>query len=75
MKKGSKSSSVGCTLTPRLLRTREAASYLSCSAWKIRRLVQDNSLPYVSDSEFGAWYFDIRDLDHYVETHKHNFDL
>jgi hypothetical protein len=31
----------------RLLRTREAAAYLSLSAWKLRSLVADGELPVV----------------------------
>jgi excisionase family DNA binding protein len=75
MKKRSNSGPIGVTITPRLLRTREAAAYLGCSAWKIRRLVQDGALPYIPASEFGAWWFDITDLDQFVETQKRHFDL
>jgi excisionase family DNA binding protein len=60
-------------LTRRLLRTREAAYYLGSSPWKIRRLVQEGLLPYVSDSEGGGrWLFDVKDLDVYIETNKHS---
>lgn len=76
MKKRSKSGPIGVTITPRLLRTREAATYLGCSRWKIRRLVQDGVLPYIpASSEFGCWWFDRSDLDRYVETQKRHFDL
>jgi excisionase family DNA binding protein len=75
MKIGSKSGPIGGTVTPRLLRTRDAATYLGCSSWKIRRLVQDGALPYIPASDFGAWWFDITDLDSYVETQKRHFDL
>jgi excisionase family DNA binding protein len=47
----------------RLLRTREAAEYLSVSPWKLRRLVQDGLLPIVQDREGAAWRVDLRDLD------------
>jgi len=56
-----------------LLRTRAAAAYLGASPWKIRRLVQDGHLPYVSDSERGGWWFDIRDLDKYIEANKRSY--
>ena len=75
MKKPSKSGAIGITVTPRLLRTRDAAVYLACSPWKIRRLVQDGVLPYIPASEFGAWWFDRVDLDRYVESQKRHFDL
>ena len=62
------------TLPPaRLLRTRAAAAYLGASPWKIRRLVQNGHLPYVSDSERGGWWFDIRDLDKYIEANKRSY--
>jgi excisionase family DNA binding protein len=73
--KASKSGPIGVTVTPRLLRTRDAAAYLGCSSWKIRRLVQDGALPSIRGTEFGAWWFDLRDLDRYVETQKRHFDL
>jgi excisionase family DNA binding protein len=75
MKKASKSEPVGVTVKPRLLRTRDAATYLGCSSWKIRRLVQDGALPFVAASDSGAWWFDIADLDRFVETQKRHFDL
>jgi excisionase family DNA binding protein len=59
-------------LARRLMRTREAANYLGSSMWKIRRLVQDGLLPYVSDSEGGRWLFDVKDLDAYIDTNKHS---
>ena len=75
MKKPSKYGPISVTVTPRLLRTRDAATYLGCSSWKIRKLVQDGALPYIPASEFGAWWFDITDLDHFVECQKRHFDL
>lgn len=57
----------------RLLRTREAADFLGCSMWKIRRLVQEGLLAYVSDAEGGRWLFDVKDLDAYIDTNKHRF--
>ena len=54
----------------RLLRTREAAEYLSVSPWKLRRLVQDGLLPIVQDSEGAAWRVDLHDLDTFTERNK-----
>lgn len=54
----------------RLLRTREAAAYLSVSPWKLRRLIQDGLLPVVQENEGAAWRVDVRDLDAFVERHK-----
>ena len=58
------------TLAKRLLRTREAAQYLSISPWKLRRLVQDGLLLIVQENEGAAWRIDVRDLDAFVERHK-----
>lgn len=58
------------TLAKRLLRTREAAQYLSILPWKLRRLIQDGLLPVVQQNEGAAWRVDVRDLDAFVERHK-----
>jgi excisionase family DNA binding protein len=54
----------------RLLRTRDAAQYLSISSWKLRRLIQDGRLPVVQDGEGSPFLLDVRDLDGYVERNK-----
>lgn len=54
----------------RLLRTREAAEYLSLSPWKVRRLIQDGRLPVVQDGEGAPFLLDVRDLDEYIERNK-----
>lgn len=59
------------TTQKRLLKTSEAAVYLSCSAWKIRKLVLEGKLQYVADSEDTDWRFDIRDLDAFIDANKH----
>jgi excisionase family DNA binding protein len=59
-----------CRPGRRLLRVREAAEYLSISAWKLRRLVQDGLLPIVQDRDGGAWRVDVRDLDGFIERNK-----
>ena len=59
----------------RLLRTKEAAQYLSISPWKLRRLVQDGLLPIVQDSEGAAWRIDVRDLDGFIERNKRTAPL
>ncbi len=58
------------TLHRRLIRTKEAAAYLSMSDWKLRRLIQEGAFPVVQDHEGGPFLLDIRDLDSYVENHK-----
>jgi excisionase family DNA binding protein len=54
----------------RLLRTRDAAEYLSLSPWKVRRLIQDGRLPVVQDGEGAPFLLDVRDLDGYIERNK-----
>jgi excisionase family DNA binding protein len=54
----------------RLLKTSEAAVYLSCSTWKIRKLVMDGKLQYVADSDDTDWRFDIFDLDAFIDFNK-----
>lgn len=58
------------TLQRRLIRTTEAAAYLSMSDWKLRRLVQDGTFPVVQDHEGGPFLLDIGNLDSYVENRK-----
>ena len=57
----------------RLLRTKEGATYLGVSAWKLRRLVTDARLPYVNDGDGSPWRFDLCDLENYVEASKERF--
>jgi excisionase family DNA binding protein len=59
------------TLQRRLIRTKEAATYLSMSDWKLRRLIQEGTFPVVQDHEGGPFLLDVRDLDGYVDSHKH----
>ena len=59
------------TLQRGFVRTKEAAAYLSMSDWKLRRLVQEGTFPIVQDHEGGPFLLDVRDLDGYIENHKH----
>ena len=52
----------------RLIWTKEAATYLSMSEWKLRRLIQDGSVPFVQDNENAPFLLDVRDLDAYIES-------
>ncbi len=58
------------TLQRRLIRTKEAAAYLSMSDWKLRRLIQEGVFPVVQDREGGPFLLDLRDLDGYIENRK-----
>jgi len=57
-------------ITPRLLKTRDAAHYLSISAWKLRNLVQTGEIACIMGDVTGPWLFDIRDLDNWIERRK-----
>ena len=47
----------------RLLKTKDAANYLSCSTWKLRELVRDEKIPHVILGEDDSvWRFDVLDL-------------
>ncbi len=63
----------GVIVNRRLLKTREAATYLGSSAWKIRQLVADGKLRYVADTEGGRWWFDVRDLDRFTDANKRSY--
>ena len=55
----------------RLLRTKDAAKYLSMSPWTLRRMVERGELPFISSGDnSSAWRFDIRDLDRWIEQHR-----
>jgi excisionase family DNA binding protein len=60
-------------MTPnrRLLKTRDAAEYLSCSTWKLRELVRDEKIPHVllGDHE-SVWRFDVVDLDKFIDSRR-----
>jgi excisionase family DNA binding protein len=56
----------------RLLRTKQAAEYLSMSEWKLRRLIQDAIIPFLQDQEGGPFLLDVRDLDAYIDGNKHH---
>ena len=56
------------TLTRRLLRTKQAAAYLSMSEWKLRRLIQSAIFPIVQDHDGGPFLLDVQDLDAGIRT-------
>jgi excisionase family DNA binding protein len=57
-------------LSRRLLRSVQAAEYLSVSVWTLRRLIQSGELPVVQHGETGKFLLDIRDLDGFIERNK-----
>jgi hypothetical protein len=60
------------TLQLRLIRTKEAASCLSMSDWKLRRLIQDGIFPVIQDHDGGPFLLDVRDLDVYIDNQTHD---
>jgi excisionase family DNA binding protein len=58
-------------ITPRMLKTKQAAHYLNVSAWKLRNIVQSGEIAcIISDGTSSPWLFDIRDLDDWIERNK-----
>jgi len=57
-------------ITPRVLKTRQAARYLNTSAWKLRNLVQLGEIPYIPGGGTSPWLFDMHDLDNWIERRK-----
>jgi excisionase family DNA binding protein len=62
-------------LNRRLLRSAEAADYLSVSVWTLRRLIQSGELPVVQRGDAGKFLVDIRDLDGFIERNKRTIAL
>jgi hypothetical protein len=57
-------------ITPRILKTKQAANYLAVSAWKLRNLVQAAEIACIISEGTAPWLFDIRDLDDWIERNK-----
>jgi excisionase family DNA binding protein len=68
---GEREMSTTPVIARRLLRTKQAAVYLSMSEWKLRRLIQSEILPFVQDQKGGPFLVDVCDLDAYIEGNKH----
>jgi excisionase family DNA binding protein len=62
--------SENAVITPRLMKTRLAAHYLSVSEWKIRNLVQEGEIACIIGEGTSPWLFDMQDLDDWVERQK-----
>jgi excisionase family DNA binding protein len=56
----------------RLLRLKEAASYISVSPWKLRGMIQGGEIPVVrnGDGAGGVWLLDTKDLDEWINRTK-----
>lgn len=57
-------------ITPRMLKTKQAAHYLNVSAWKLRNIVQAGGIACIIGDGTSPWLFDLRDLDNWIERHK-----
>jgi len=59
------------TISPRLLRTNEAARYIGVGGKAIRALVASGTLPYVQLRQRNSpFLIDVRDLDAFIEARK-----
>jgi len=56
------------SVSPRLLKTNDAASYLAISPWKLRTLVQSGEISYIAGDGSSPWLLDKQDLDRWIET-------
>ena len=57
----------------RLMRLKDAASYICVSPWKMRGLVQSGEIPVVKNNDGasgGVWLLDVRDLDEWIDRTK-----
>lgn len=53
----------------RVMRSGQAAAYLGISVWKLRELIRQGKVGYVSDSDHtSALRFLVSDLDEYLEN-------
>jgi excisionase family DNA binding protein len=63
--------STSTKLTPRLMRLKQAAQYLSVSDKRIRQLILSGDLPYVQLQPGNSpFLLDVRDLDKFIEAIK-----
>jgi excisionase family DNA binding protein len=58
------------THAKRLLKTPDAAKYLSISPWKLRNLVQAGEIPCILGDGTTPWLFDKQDLDSWIDRRK-----
>jgi excisionase family DNA binding protein len=58
----------------RLVRLKQASEYLSLSPWALRRIIQAGEIPIVKVGEGAPWLLDVRDLDSWVDHHKHTVE-
>jgi excisionase family DNA binding protein len=57
-------------ISPRVLKTKDAARYLAVSAWKLRHIVQSGEIACIISEGTSPWLFDLRDLNHWIERNK-----
>lgn len=57
---------------PRLLPLKDAGAYLGRTSWGMRELFWAKKIPWVRDGK--KIFFDVRDLDKYIQDHKVSFE-
>jgi excisionase family DNA binding protein len=57
-------------LPPRLLKTAQAAAYISVSPWQLRRLIAQGRIPVIRIRDTARFLLDQRDLDCFIERNK-----
>jgi len=58
------------SIQPRLLRVTQAAAYLGCSPWHVRRLLWAKEIPFLRLGK--RFVVDMRDLDAFIARQKEN---
>jgi excisionase family DNA binding protein len=64
-----KERTLAAKIVPRLLGVSAAAAYLGATEWAIRKLQWERKIPSIRIGQ--RVLFDIRDLDAYIDQHKH----
>jgi hypothetical protein len=54
----------------RILRLKQAAEYCGITAWTLRRVVRAGGIQYIQHGQAGPFFFDLRDLDAYLDGAK-----
>jgi hypothetical protein len=57
-------------MSKRLFTLREAAKYLGRGIWGVRELVWGRKIPVVISEGGRKWFFDIQDLDDFIQRSK-----
>jgi hypothetical protein len=60
-------------MSKRLFTLKEAAAYLGRGVWGVRDMVWGKKIPVVIPDGGRKWFFDIRDLDDFIQKNKNYY--